>query len=107
LLAFLVELLVVVSGYWLDGFPFALAGAGVWPVMLGMGLIRLFSLLVYLIIGITVVSAVLSWVNPMTPLMPVVQALSEPFLRPIRRFSRWSPTSTCRPSCSSSSASWC
>jgi len=41
---------------------------------------------VYLVIGITLVSAVLSWVNPHTPLMPVVQALSEPFLRPIRRF---------------------
>ena len=86
LLAFLVELLVVLSGYWLDGFPFALAGAGVWPVMLGLALVRLFTLAVYLVIGITLVSAVLSWVNPHTPLMPVAQALSEPFLRPIRRF---------------------
>ena len=85
-LAYLVELLIVVSGYWLDGFPFALAGGGVWPVMLGLGLVRLLTLAIYLIIGITLVSAVLSWVNPHTPLMPVAQALSEPFLRPIRRF---------------------
>ncbi len=85
-LAYLVELLIVVSGYWLDGFPFALAGGGVWPVMLGLGLVRLLTLAIYLIIGITLVRAVLSWVNPHTPLMPVAQALSEPFLRPIRRF---------------------
>ena len=85
-LAYLVELLIVVSGYWLDGFPFALAGGGVWPVMLGLGLVRLLTLAIYLIIGITLVSAVLSWVNPHTPLLPVAQALSEPFLRPIRRF---------------------
>ncbi len=84
-LAFLIELLVVVAGYWLNGFPFALAGVGVWPVILGLALVKLITLTVYLIIGVTLVSAVLSWVNPHTPLMPVVQALSEPFLRPIRR----------------------
>ncbi|OYW22954.1 MAG: osmotic-shock protein, partial [Hydrogenophilales bacterium 12-63-5] len=40
---------------------------------------------VYMIIGLTVVRAVLSWVNSNTPLMPVVYELTEPFLRPLRR----------------------
>lgn len=84
-LAWLVELVVVTAGYWLDGFPFALAGGRVWPVMLGLAAVKLLSLAVYLVIGLTLVRAVLSWVNSNTPLMPVVYALTEPFLRPLRR----------------------
>lgn len=85
-LAFLIEFGIVLAGYWLSGFPFALAGGGIWPVMLGLAAVRLATLLVYLVIGVTLISVVLSWLNPHTPLMPVVHALSEPFLRPIRRF---------------------
>jgi YggT family protein len=85
LLAWLVELVVVTAGYWLDGFPFALAGAQVWPVMMGLAVVRLLSLAVYMVIGLTLVRAVLSWVNTNTPLMPVIYELTEPFLRPLRR----------------------
>lgn len=85
-LAWLVELAVVTAGYWLDGFPFGLAGGRVWPVTLGLAAVKLLSLAVYLVIGLTLVRAVLSWVNSNTPLMPVVYALTEPFLRPLRRF---------------------
>lgn len=84
-LAWLVELLVVTAGYWLDGFPFALAGTQVWPVMMGLAAVRLLSLAVYMVIGLTLVRAVLSWVNTNTPLMPVIYELTEPFLRPLRR----------------------
>ncbi len=85
LLAWLVELGVVTAGYWLDGFPFALAGGKVWPVMLGLAAVKLLSLAIYMVIGLTLVRAVLSWVNSDNPLMPVVYELSEPFLRPLRR----------------------
>jgi YggT family protein len=85
-LAILVKLAVVAASYWLGGYPFALAGARVWPVMLGLAVVQLVSLTVYMIIGLTLVRAVLSWVNTHTPLMPVVYELTEPFLRPLRRF---------------------
>lgn len=85
LLAWLVELVVVIVGYWLDDFPFALAGSKVWPVMLGLAAVRLLSLTIYMIIGLTLVRAVLSWVNTNSPLAPVIYELSEPFLRPLRR----------------------
>jgi YggT family protein len=84
-LALVVEFAVVVVVYWLGDFPFALAGARVWPVMLGLAALRLLSLTVYLIIGLTLVRAILSWVNSYTPLTPVIHELSEPFLRPLRR----------------------
>ncbi|WP_324779413.1 YggT family protein [Thiobacillus sedimenti] len=84
-LAWLVEFAVVTASYWLDGFPFALAGGKVWPVMLGLAVVRLISLAVYMVIGLTLVRAVLSWVHSNTPLTPVVYELTEPFLRPLRR----------------------
>ena len=84
-LALAVEFVVVIAAYWLNDFPFALAGGRVWPVMLGLATVRLLSLAVYLVIGLTLVRAILSWVNSDTPLMPVVYELSEPFLRPLRR----------------------
>ena len=84
-LAFLVEFMVVVAAYWLGGFPFALAGARIWPVMLGLGAVRLISLAVYMVIGLTLVRVVLSWVNAYSPLVPVIYELTEPFLRPLRR----------------------
>ncbi len=84
-LAFLIEFLVVLIGYWLLDFPFALAGGRIWPVLIGLALIRLASLAVYLLIGMSLVRAVLSWVNPYSLLMPVVSDLTEPFMRPLRR----------------------
>ncbi len=85
LVALIVEFLVVLIGYWLMDFPIALAGSQVWSIFLGLSVVRLISLMLYLLIGLTVVGAVLSWINPYSALMPVVSQLTEPFLRPIRR----------------------
>lgn len=38
-----------------------------------------------LILWLTLIQVVLSWVNPMAPLMPVLQTLTAPLLDPIRR----------------------
>lgn len=39
----------------------------------------------YLMMGLVIVQAVLSWVNPYAPLAPAIQQLTQPFLAPIRR----------------------
>ena len=85
LIALIVEFLVVLIGYWLMDFPIALAGSRVWSIFLGLAVVRLVSLAVYLLIGLTVIRAVLSWINPYSALMPVVSQLTEPFMRPLRR----------------------
>ncbi|MFA7669137.1 MAG: YggT family protein [Burkholderiaceae bacterium] len=39
-----------------------------------------------LVLWVTLIQAVLSWVNPMAPVMPVLHTLTAPLLNPIRRF---------------------
>ena len=38
-----------------------------------------------LVIWMTLIQAVLSWVNPLAPIMPVLRTLTDPLLAPIRR----------------------
>jgi YggT family protein len=40
----------------------------------------------YILVFAVIVQALLSWINPYTPLAPVFDALTRPFLRPLRRF---------------------
>ncbi len=82
--------LVLHSGYltiafWLKRFSFgAHAGIAI-PVILAVALLELMRFSVFLIIGIVLISAVLSWVNPHAPLAPMFNSLARPFLRPFRR----------------------
>ncbi len=39
-----------------------------------------------IVLWVTLIQAVLSWVNPMAPMMPLLQTLTAPLLDPIRRF---------------------
>ena len=40
----------------------------------------------YGLIGLLFIEMIFSWVNPHAPLAPMVRALNEPIMRPIRRF---------------------
>lgn len=40
---------------------------------------------VNLVLWLTLIQAILSWVNPMAPVMPVLQTLTAPLLNPIRK----------------------
>ena len=59
------------------------------PLQLGVLFFAIFWLCkwaVYLLIGVVLLQAVLSWVNPQAPMAPALEQLSRPFLAPIRRF---------------------
>ena len=43
------------------------------------------KLSIYLLIATLLVEAILSWVNPHTPLAPMLGAVNRPFLQPLRR----------------------
>jgi YggT family protein len=40
----------------------------------------------YILVAAVIIQVVFSWLNPYTPVAPVVDALTRPFLRPLRRF---------------------
>lgn len=59
--------------------PEALFGV-VW--LAGLAVARLF---IYLLMGVIIVFALLSWINPYSPLGPLLDVLSRPLLGPVRR----------------------
>lgn len=71
-------------GEWL---LFSIAGRD--PSLLAIALVALVDLLrysLYILIGAVIIQVVFSWLNPYTPAAPVLDALTRPFLRPLRRF---------------------
>ena len=85
LLAWLIEFALLLTLYWLDGFPFVAAGASVLPGFVLLATVRLVKLGLYMIIGLIFIQALLSWVNPFSPMAPVFKSLTGPFLRPVQR----------------------
>jgi YggT family protein len=86
LLFYLAELAAVLGVYWLDGFPFLIAGTAVLPGFLLLALASALKLAIYILMGLILIQAVLSWVNPFSPQAPVFYALARPCLDPLRRF---------------------
>jgi len=82
LLAFTVEMLYLTGAMWVQGF-LALG----FPVLglLAFTLVKLLKLSLYLLIIALIAEAVLSWINPHTPLSGVLGAITRPFLMPLRR----------------------
>lgn len=60
-------------------------GAGIVPMILLMAVRALARLAVYILIGALILQAVLSWVNPYSPLSAPAYQLTRPLLDPIRR----------------------
>jgi YggT family protein len=40
----------------------------------------------YILMGAVIIQVVFSWINPYTPVAPLLDAITRPFLRPLRRF---------------------
>ncbi|MEY3720882.1 MAG: Integral rane protein YggT [Pseudomonadota bacterium] len=52
---------------------------------IALSLLTLIHWVVYGFIGLIVIEVIFSWVNPDAPLAPLVRALNEPLMRPLRR----------------------
>jgi YggT family protein len=84
-LAFLTQLLLQFSLQYLNGFPFALAGNSIWLGLAGLSALHVANLSVNLFLYAIIAQALLSWVNPYTPIAPLLDALTRPILNPIRQ----------------------
>lgn len=86
LLFFLAELIWAMASHAVAGYPFLAAGAAVWPGFLLFALAACLKLIVYLMMALILIQAVISWVNPFSPMAPMFYALSRPVLAPFQRF---------------------
>lgn len=81
------------TGAWLAGIAFVVAGLllsglsplSALPTVLGLSFLMVVKWSLNLVVWITLVQAILSWVNPQAPMMPLLQAITAPLLNPIRR----------------------
>lgn len=85
LLTVVLQFVLTLVLYALQGFPFAVAGIGVLSGFLLLALVDLLVLVCYVLMGLVLVTAVLSLVNPFSPFMVVFDSLTAPLLRPFRR----------------------
>ncbi len=83
--AWLAESLLVLAELWLRGFSFSSSFGLATVLILALGMIETVRLFVFLMIGVVLISAVMSWVNPYSPFAPLFNALARPFLRPLQR----------------------
>ena len=86
LLAFVTQLILEFALHYLGDFPFKLAGNSIWMGLAGLSALHVANFSLDLFLYAIVVQALLSWVNPYTPIAPALEALTRPILNPIRQF---------------------
>ena len=82
--AWLTQVLLLIAVYALVA-PSVLAFGGFWPVVALLAMVKVLKLSIYLLMGVVIIVALMSWLNPYHPIRPFFDALSRPFLRPLQR----------------------
>ncbi len=85
LLAYFSQFLLQLGTQWLRDFPLLVAGQAVWGAFLGLAFAGVLKLSIYIFLVAVFMQAILSWTNPYTPFTSVLDALTRPILRPLRR----------------------
>ena len=86
LAAWLVQMLALWALYALRGWEFGSAPGIAAAILAAAALLDLIRFSLYILVFAVIVQTVLSWVNPYSPVAPIFDAMTRPFLRPIRRF---------------------
>jgi YggT family protein len=84
LLGFLTQLLAQIGMKWLGGFPFPMADSIAWLGFFGLATMHVLNISIDIFVYAVIAQALLSWINPHTPIAPALNALTAPILRPIR-----------------------
>lgn len=85
LLALLTQIVLQLGLLWLRDFPILVAASQVSLALLGLASLGIVKLSLYMLLYAVIIQAILSWINPHTPLASVLDSLTRPFLRPLRR----------------------
>ena len=61
------------------------AVGAIMAALFALAAIHIAQLVVYLVMGALILQAILSWVNPYSPIAPILNSVTRPFLRPFQR----------------------
>ena len=86
LLALITQFILGIGTKWLEGFPFLIMGSRVWLALFTIAMIGVISLSITIFMYAVLIQAVLSWINPHTPIAPILNNLTNPILRLFRKF---------------------
>ncbi len=86
ILAFFSQFLLKTITLLLKGFPFALAGGGIWLSLILATLVSLVATSLSIFMYAVLIQAVLSWINPHSAIAPVLDNLTQPVLKVFRQF---------------------
>lgn len=84
LLAFITQIIMQTATLWLHDFPLLVADGEAYLALLGLALVGLVKYSIYIFLYAVLLQAILSWVNPYTPMAPVLDSLTRPLLHPLR-----------------------
>ena len=85
LLAWLLQAALLYALDMIGGRDFGAAPGTAAGILAGLALLDLARFTIYVLVFALIVQAVLSWVSPHAPVAPLFDALTRPFLRPLRR----------------------
>ncbi|MDV6346911.1 YggT family protein [Nitrosomonas sp. Is35] len=84
-LAWLLECTIIASMYMVQGYDFEINIVTSLGVMGLLGIIEIIKTTLYIVLMMIIMQAVLSWVNPHSPLAPLLDSFTRPFLAVFRK----------------------
>lgn len=85
ILAWLVECVIITCVYVVQGYNFS-ANIGTASGVMGLlGIVEIIKMTLYIVLLAIIMQAVLSWINPHSPLAPLLDSFTRPFLTVFRR----------------------
>ena len=84
-LAWLCEVLLLFVVLALRGMEAGAATGTVIVAILVLAAVKILKMSIYILMVAVIVQAILSWVNPYSPIGPLLNSLTQPFLRPLQK----------------------
>ncbi len=85
ILAWLMECMIITSVYMVQGYDFAANIGAASGVMGLLGIVEIIKVTLYIVLIMIIMQAILSWVNPHSPLAPILDSFTRPFLAVFRK----------------------
>jgi len=86
LLSYFCQLLLTIGTFLLSDYPLFILGSSVWLKIFTLASLGIISISITIFLYAVLIQAVLSWINPYTPIAPVLNKLTNPILSFFRKF---------------------